>query len=215
MKKLTLLTAIGLASCLSSFGQGFLIFNNSSSTAVKDNFTFGHQTNSPATVMVAILWHAGPGSILPALGTASTASNTLPSWGSLAGVNALGWNWAMNSGTSNLLSALTRSPIPTTGTYSGGTVGILGTNPNDTISMYVVGWHAGFADPTAAAAANAGLGWSNPINELLGASSSPGVTMAAGGVTSFAVNPVPEPATFALAGLGAAAMLIFRRRNRN
>jgi len=32
------------------------------------------------------------------------------------------------------------------------------------------------------------------------------------GVASFQVISVPEPATFALAGLGAAAMLIFRRR---
>lgn len=32
------------------------------------------------------------------------------------------------------------------------------------------------------------------------------------GLTSWAVVPVPEPSSFALAGLGAAAMLIFRRR---
>lgn len=32
------------------------------------------------------------------------------------------------------------------------------------------------------------------------------------GLTSFAIVPVPEPSTLALAGLGAAAMLIFRRR---
>ncbi len=32
------------------------------------------------------------------------------------------------------------------------------------------------------------------------------------GVTSFNLYMVPEPSTFALAGLGAAAMLIFRRR---
>jgi len=32
------------------------------------------------------------------------------------------------------------------------------------------------------------------------------------GFQSFSLNPVPEPSTFALAGLGAAALLLFRRR---
>jgi len=32
------------------------------------------------------------------------------------------------------------------------------------------------------------------------------------GLTSFSLNAVPEPSTFALAGLGAAALLLFRRR---
>jgi len=32
------------------------------------------------------------------------------------------------------------------------------------------------------------------------------------GLTSFNLNPIPEPTTFALAGLGAAALLLFRRR---
>jgi len=34
------------------------------------------------------------------------------------------------------------------------------------------------------------------------------------GAIAVSMNPVPEPATFALAGLGAAGLLIFRRRNK-
>jgi len=42
--------------------------------------------------------------------------------------------------------------------------------------------------------------------------STPG-TLGSGSWTSFAVSAVPEPSTFALAGLGLAGLLIFRRRN--
>jgi hypothetical protein len=42
-----------------------------------------------------------------------------------------------------------------------------------------------------------GLGFATPLN----------------GLASFSVEVIPEPSTFALAGLGAAAMLIFRRRS--
>ncbi len=58
---------------------------------------------------------------------------------------------------------------------------------------------------------------------LIGASNPLTLTMPTGptdpnltylvGLQAFTIVPVPEPTTFALAGLGAAALLIFRRRN--
>lgn len=57
-----------------------------------------------------------------------------------------------------------------------------------------------------------GGGFSLPAPSLFGVS-----TAMPGGLTSgFTLNaiPVPEPATIALAGLGAASLLIFRRRNK-
>jgi hypothetical protein len=213
MKKLTILTAIGVVSCLTSFGQGYFFFNNASSDTVRDNFTFGYSTNSPATVMVGVLWMAGSGNTFAGLGNSSTATNQTASWSTILAAQGAGWNWATNSSTSAILTTPTRAPFPTTGTFSGGALGIAGTNPGDTISMYVIGWAASFgANPNAAALGSGALGWSNPINEVLGSSGSPGVAMNNAGMTGFVVNPVPEPATFALAGIGAAAMLIFRRR---
>jgi len=214
MKKLTTLAMMGMVSCLSSFGQGYLIFNNSSTTAVFDNFTAnGSPTKSPANVVDAILYHVGASNSFSGLGT-TASGNANTSWSNITGALGAGWKWATLDGTA-LLSANTRSSGPTIGTFSGGTLAVFGTNPGDTISMYVVGWQlSSGATPDAALAAGGALGYSNPINELLGASASPGVSMNAAGMTAFTVSPtlVPEPATFALAGLGAAAMLIFRRR---
>lgn len=212
MKKLTILTAIGLFSCLTSnsFGQGYLTFNDSATTAVYDNFTsVGTPVKSPANILVGILWNSTAGQTIPALGNTATGANTPVSW---AALTAVGWNFATNA-SSTLLTAITRAPAPTTGTFSGGVQGIQGTSPNQTISMYVIGWQSTYANPFAARDAGSALGWSNPFNELLGADSAPGVSMNAAGMTQFNVNAtIPEPGTFALAGLGAAAMFIFRRR---
>jgi hypothetical protein len=66
-----------------------------------------------------------------------------------------------------------------------------------------------------AAALNGGGAWgvSGPIIINLAIPPAPAPTMA--GLTAFGLTPggiVPEPSTFALAGLGAAALLAFRRR---
>lgn len=66
-------------------------------------------------------------------------------------------------------------------------------------------WSAALADPQGV------LGRSPlfTVNAIGGAfNTPPNLT----GLQSFNIFPVPEPSTFALAGLGAAAMLIFRRR---
>lgn len=214
MKKLLILAAIGMVSTLTSFGQGYLVFNNSAGTAIKDNFTFGYQTNSPGTVLVGFLWTgAGTNQTLSALGTSSTTSSTSPNWAWLAGAQGAGWNFGTNASSGLLLAPKTAAtPTFAQGVIAGGTVGLLGTSAGEQITGYVVAWSAAYADPFSAAAAGGALGWSNPLNYTLGASSAPAVTLNADGMTSFTVNPVPEPATFALAGLGAAAMLIFRRR---
>jgi len=60
------------------------------------------------------------------------------------------------------------------------------------------------------------LGWSNPMLEPVGTSSSDANDAAdeaaLGGINAFGVAPVPEPTTLALAGLGGLSMLFLRRR---
>jgi hypothetical protein len=130
--------------------------------------------------------------------------------GLFIGAQAGGWNWATNATSGDLLPAVTRVPIPTTGTFSGGDLGIVGTNPNDVISLYVVGWGSSYADPFSAGAASSPLGWFNPINITLGSDFSPGINMNAAGMTSFSLI-IPEASTFVLAAL----VLIIRRCKRS
>ena len=66
--------------------------------------------------------------------------------------------------------------------------------------------------PPAALAAGVNAGASTLYNIALVDNSSPPKSLDDIGLQPFTTSTVPEPSTFALAGLGAAAMLIFRRR---
>lgn len=56
------------------------------------------------------------------------------------------------------------------------------------------------------------IGFSNPVNVTVTANQTDTATPYLVGLNSFAITLVPEPSSMALAGLGAAALLIFRRR---
>jgi hypothetical protein len=85
-----------------------------------------------------------------------------------------------------------------------------------TNTMYLIAWSSAYATPSAAQAAGAAVGWSNPFQYLpTSGINTPnyGVTMNSAGLSPFGVGPVPEPTTVALAGLGGLALLGLRRRN--
>lgn len=75
----------------------------------------------------------------------------------------------------------------------------------DTWAAAFAAWQAGTPDVL--------IGASNPLTLTLPASAQSTTLTYLTGLNSFAIVPVPEPTTFALAGLGAAALLIFRRRS--
>lgn len=77
-----------------------------------------------------------------------------------------------------------------------------------TLTVFLVAWDNAYATFQAAAAAKAVVGWSAPFSYTY--------ANTIGTPSGFGLRPlgvvVPEPSSLALAGLGAAAMLVFRRR---
>lgn len=196
MKKvLTTISMVAVAA--SCFAQGTVGFANNASTLVRKWTSPTDMTLVSApitTTRVEFMW-AADGTTEPGM------------FETVAGVNPL---------------AL--SPVP--GRFSTATaITVPGIAAGGIISAVVRGWTGGFADYASAYAA----GLVDP-NIMVGTSAifrvdtgdptavpagTPGniVTSISGqGFAGLTLMTIPEPSTFALAGLGAAAMLIFRRR---
>jgi len=132
------------------------------------------------------------------------------------------WNSTI-SATNYLVAGGIRGPGGSTGTQISGWV------PGDSRYILLVGWSVNlgntwddvrgflngswtttgyFGASAVGSLASGGVGTpASPATSIFGGTGLPG------GITMYAVGPtIPEPGTFALAGLGAAAVLIFRRR---
>jgi hypothetical protein len=195
MKKyLSIIAVAAMATyATSALAQGTLGFNNSSTTLVQQWTDANNSTlmNVPKNGGSVQLFYA-PG------GTAYNGS-------SLSGLVANNPGWTLGAVT----------PIaPVAGRFNGGNITLTGIAAGANVSYAVIGWVGNFASFDAALAGGAMAG----VNATA-------FTMATGGVdplvpppslstsfTGLTLQPIPEPSTFALAGLGAAALLIFRRR---
>jgi hypothetical protein len=160
MKKIILSTCLGIATCLSSMGQGYFTFANTATTAVMDNFTTPGTNFKSTNSIVAIMWSANLGAVINSFGAASSSNGTAASW---AGVTSdPNFHIAMSNGVA--FTAPTRVGI-SAGTFNGGVVGIDGTNPGDTVRLYVISWRA--SDGIGGFGHSGILGWSNPLSEAL------------------------------------------------
>jgi hypothetical protein len=215
MKKLlTLAALIGTVSL--SFGQGYLNFQNSSTTRVSTNGTALALAGGATTQWYyALLYAPSTQQTVDASLSGYTFSGLIAS--NTASAGRLLGNDSVNAGQSASIAALTAS---------------------STADFVVVGWSANlgsdwntvFAGRPQALVANTGGvkgtatwsqdGWygvstvaqdvllapqTGPWNSMFGASPLiPNMTLS--------LYQVPEPASFALMGLGGAALMIFRRR---
>lgn len=135
-------------------------------------------------------------------------------------VPSTGFTAELMAGTSaaNLASVATTGFLSTApGYFSGGTVALPGIPGATTAFLQVRVWSTASGSYAGALAANQNntYGSSSVFSLVTGdpGAQPPGVpTSFAGKLTSFNLNAVPEPSSLALAGLGAAAMLVFRRR---
>jgi hypothetical protein len=216
MKKTVITTLLALSACVSSFAQGDLTFNSPPSAVWENLSTGGPFIKAAAVLEVALMWSADTNAVPTTfLNGAATPTN---------GIEVASWTGIFTDPNFHLAHSTTAgNPVivntcggvgPAAGQYLGGIQYIQGTTPLQTVELYVIGWDKSFGiDPIAAAASGSTVGFSKPIIYTLGSNVAPGGTLGIAGIGSFGVG-VPEPSTFTLAGLGAAALLIFRRRRK-
>jgi len=198
MKKLLLTLTVVAASALTMYGQGRVLFNNLSSTtgirvgAVNQGATGGAAgATLGANYSIQLLWAP--------VGNYSYSSFVAAALGSSAAVPFIG----TTGGGGPLVDG--------SGLFDGGAIpNPVGTSmPAGNYTMMARAWfNTGFAtyDLANAAGRNTGFTIFNQSATAFPAGA-PTTTF-----PDFTVGQVPEPSTFALAGLGAAALLLFRRR---
>lgn len=115
---------------------------------------------------------------------------------------------ATNYTTSALISTPNTGGL-SKGKFAGGTVQVNGTSAaGGNEIVFVVAWAGSITAPTA-------IGWSAPINYAYGSNIGTPTSFQAQGLTAFGIDTVgavPEPSTMALAAIGGASLLLFRRR---
>jgi len=204
MKKLLTLTVL-IAVASASYGQGLVNFFNGNTTKISTNSVVGGPATGPTLGTSAEVYYYG----LFRGANGATDPNTF----TFTGV------YATNTSTSGRLLS-----------DNGGQPSITGFAAGSTVDFLVRGWSANIGHDWVVVQAYL-LNPSSPDTfygqsgiadgYILGSAGSPpqnlfGPATGAGGgqLAPFTLGllPVPEPSTFALAGLGAAALLIFRRR---
>jgi len=211
MKKLLTIALLAGATSL-SFGQGQVTFANSATTLISTNSAHGTAAAGPVSP------YSGSVGFYYALFVAASTVNTV------TGVNDPNWQTVVGYAT-NTTSA-------SGGRLAGGQPVVPGFLTGTTANFIIRAWSASVAgaDWTTArtwetsyentgATPTLGYWYDSPVEQIaVGGTPNP-VTATFGATpgTSFQgftmdLRPIPEPSTFALAGLGMAAMLIFRRR---
>lgn len=215
MKKL-IISAICSAIAASGFAQGTVNFQNGVTTGIFIDVG----TNAPAKVTS---------------GTIASMTGAATGPGASTGVIDVGLFWGTSASSVLANTGGVVGIGGSLGQLAGNTIFSLGntTTPGETVFIDVWAWDSAFGNTLAgaqAAMANGGYfgafsgGSANgtygavgaPLQIVLGATGGPGTALfgTAGNVFTRdqLLVPVPEPATLALGGLGAAALLFLRRR---
>lgn len=187
---LAIAAALGLVAT-SGYSQGTIAFANTASSLVTTSAGTAVPVTGTSGTYVELLYQPNNGGATP------TAPTSLSSLGS--------WELAMaNAGTIGPIAGRFGTYSVTTGTDVA---------PAGNVFLDVVTWNGGYT--TLGAAAN-GSPTSDGFSAVWtqgtgnGGTISPVSTTAS--FTGVMLMPIPEPTTMALGGLGAAALLLFRRR---
>jgi hypothetical protein len=203
MKKLATL-AIAMGMVASTYAQGYFNFNNNSAydgTANAALITVGPQGQAGEGSVGDVIGSEYSVGFEYALGTYATDAAFQAAVPSLSGIIAPGSQYTV-----------TGDVVGGAGIFDGGVASFASTADGAAITVEVLAWWdpSGTTSYAAAKAGSMNTGVSGPISIRLAAGADP-VIGDLSTMTGFNVNGVPEPSTLALAGIGA-AMLIIRRR---
>jgi len=205
----------------SAFGQGYFQFTTGKSQAY-DGFTTAGTSALSSNVRVSFLWAPAATATPMPVASTPTTGNSLTSasydvataWAAINN-NSDSWTLAVNQTGGNVLVQTLTAANGGISYFGGAGFGVQGTSAG-TYSIMMISWNGAYADPTAAALAGSAVGWSSVFQyNAVGAANDPGIANMAGkaaGFGTFVPAAVPEPGTMALAALGGASLLLFRRR---
>jgi len=206
MKKTLAIAILGLTACATTYGQGVVQFNNYVSTSYQPvkyandaatTAALGAQAGQPvtsATVELQLFW---------ALGSFADQA-------SFDGAKQTGVTTFINPAVS----------FGGGGYYTGPNQTLAGWSAGQTITFQVQGWQTAGANGGATYASSKLEGTSTLWQEVAAANANAnGIQPSSNPAKGFNVGPpamtlaiVPEPSIFALSGLGAAALMLFRRK---
>lgn len=204
MKKILSVLAVMAVAC-SAFAQGQINFSSPASSIKVKNPATADAVNIPAAGgFISALWAPAGSAMTPWV---ADGGQNLAAW--LVANPA--WTQARNTDGELLKKAVASGRVLAT------SIIVPTTSPVDLVMFGWSGTSASFDDAYALAGldpATATVGFSDKLTVTpTTAPSPPAVASFAGGLTMTPTSIVPEPSTFALAGLGAAALMILRRRN--
>jgi len=195
MKKTLALAILGLTACATSYGQGVVQFNNYVSTTYQQvKYQANNAPVTSTTLEVQLFWALG-----------SFADQASFDGAKQAGVTTfIDPGFTFNGG----------------GYYAGPNQTLAGWSAGQTVTFQVLGWETSAAKGGAATFGASGAKGTSALWQEVGAANANanGIQPAANPAKGFNVGPptlliaVPEPSIFALSGLGAAALMLFRRK---
>ena len=197
-----------------AFAQGTVILQNQTGlvkqwTTATDRTLISVPKNGGYVELIA----APTGTALPNPLGSHNASGFNPNYSSLSGFLGANPGWAVAGGACPIALGA--------GLFSSGTVTINNIAEGANAEYFLIGWTGAFTSYDAAYAAGAFISASAIATTTTGdplATPVPGFpvslrpTFAGLMGPLLAIAPIPEPTSFALAGLGLAALLVFRRR---
>jgi len=215
MKKLLSIIAIS-AVAASAFAQGLVVFQNQTVT-VKQWTSTADSTliGVPKAAGMVELFAAPTSAAAPAALFTATAGGVTKNYDSLSAFLSASPGWAAAGAASSINLAA--------GLFSGGTLTIGNIGQAASAQYFVIGWtgtaanfDTAFGTGSTAFGGMSGLATTTTADPL---STPPGTavnlksTFAGITLAPVVTAVIPEPATFALAGLGLATLLAFRRRS--